>query len=558
MSAIAPVDRFRLFVHRMGRFARRLRLDLLLFPVHAWRALGGTGCQVLIAAPDLRTADPVIAADIQAGRFVFAGQSVEAGDRSPFTVIPPSDDWLRQLHSFGWLRHLRVGDTDYAQSKARIITEFWLHDQGEAGDIAWEPAVVSRRLLSLLSQSTLILRDADHEFYRRFVRSLLRQARQLRSGLSSIEVAVIRLQAIIAITMTGLSLSSQEKLTRFGLERLDQELEAQILPDGGHVSRNPAALIAILADLLPLRQAMIARGFNPSVRLMRAIERMMPMLRFFRHSDGSFCHFNGMALSTTDLIATVLAYDESLGRPVMSAGYSGYERVEAGDSVLLVDAGKPPAISASQDAHASALAMEFSCGPQMLIVNCGAPASRHGELRRAARVSAAHSTAILNDESSSRFSGPEADAQIVSGPRHVECKREMLADDATCLAMSHDGYVRSHGWMHTRFLALSPDGLRLNGVDDFVLKTSEAAVLPFLVRFHIHPSVQILTDDEIREVQLVLPDGSTWQFNANRPLTVEESLYMSDTFGSRPTEQIVVASQTGGNSAVEWSLYRLD
>jgi len=542
----------------MGRLSRRVRFDALLHPVAFWRSLGGTGCQVLIAAPDLRTADPVIAADINAGRFVLAGQSVEAGDLSPFVVIPPSDDWLRQLHSFSWLRHLRISDSELAQAKARTITEFWLQEQGKAGELAREPAVTARRILSLLSQSTLILRGADHYFYRRFVRSLLRQARQLRSSLPSIEVGVVRLQAIIAITMTGLSLSNQEKLTRFGLERLDQELEAQILPDGGHVSRNPAALIGVLADLLPLRQAMIARGLNPSARLLRAIERMMPMLRFFRHSDGSFCHFNGMAQSATDLTATVLAYDESLGQPVMSASYSGYERIEAEDSVLIVDAGKPPAIAASQDAHASTLSLEFSSGPQILIVNCGAPASRHSELRRASRVTAAHSTAILNDESSSFFSGPQADAQIVTGPRHVESKRQILADSSTCLAMSHDGYVRSHGWLHTRFLTLSPDGCRLNGVDDFRLKTTEAAVLPFIVRFHVHPAVRIAADDGEMEARLILPQGEIWQFTANRPVAIEESLYMSDIFGSRPTEQLVLSSLTGGNSAVEWSLYKVE
>ena len=558
MSAIAPGDRLRLTAHRMGRFARRMRLDTLLNPVAFWRALGGSGTQIMIAAPDLRTADPVIAADIEAGRFVLAGQSVEAGRRSPFNVIPPSDDWLRQLHGFGWLRHLRVSESSIGEARAHILTEYWLHDPGEAGELAWDPAVTARRILSFLSQSNMILRDADHDFYRLFIRSLLRQARSLRSGLSSIEIGLVRLQAIIAIAMTGLSLSNQDKLTRFGLERLDQELENQILPDGGHVSRNPAALIAVLVDLLPLRQAMIARGFNPSSRVLRAIERMMPMLRFFRHSDGSFCHFNGMATSATDLIATVLAYDEALGRPVMSASYSGYERVEAADSVLIVDAGKPPAIAASQDAHAGTLALEFSSGPQLLFVNCGAPASRHGELRRAARVTAAHSTAMLNDEPSSQFSGPEADAQIISGPRNVECKRQTLADDATCLAMSHDGYVRSHGWLHTRFITLSTDGLRLNGVDDFTLEASEGAVLPFVVRFHIHPAVRIGMGESDMAVFLDLPQGPAWQFQANRPLGVEESLYLSDTFGSRPTEQIVIESLTGGNSAVEWSLYRLD
>ena len=60
--------------------------------------------------------------------------------------------------------------------------------------------------MSFLSQSNLILRDADHEFYQLFIRSLLRQARSLRGNLASTD-GVVRLQVVIALTMTGLSLS---------------------------------------------------------------------------------------------------------------------------------------------------------------------------------------------------------------------------------------------------------------------------------------------------------------------------------------------------------------
>ena len=555
MSAIAPGDRIRLTLHRAGRIARRLRLGSVVAPFTIVRGFRSSETQILIAAPDLRTADPIIAADIESGRFVFAGQAVDTGDISPFSIIPPSRDWARQLHGFGWLRHLRSrGGSNSAFPVHRLIEE-WLQNPGEGVDQAWAPAVVARRIMSFLSQSNLILRDADHEFYQLFIRSLLRQARSLRGNLASTD-GVVRLQVVIALAMTGLSLSNQDKLTRFGLDRLDSELDNQILPDGGHISRNPAALIAILVDLLPLRQAMIARGLNPSDRAVRTIERMMPMLRFFRHSEGSFCHFNGMTASATDLIATILAYDEALGRPVMSAGYSGYERIEADDSVLIVDAGAPPAIAFSQEAHAGTLALEFSSGPQLLLVNCGAPANRYGELRRAARVTAAHSTATLNDEASCLFSGPEADAQIVAGPRAVECKRKTLSDGAVCLAMSHDGYMRSHGWLHSRFLSLATDGFQLNGVDDFKPVTGQAPTLPFTVRFHVHPSVEISESQNENFVILDTPSGERWHFQANFPLSVEESVYLSDMFGSRPTSQIVIDSVTGGNSTVEWSLYR--
>ena len=44
---------------------------------------------------------------------------------------------------------------------------------------------------------------------------------------------------------------------------------------------------------------------------------MMPMLRFFRHGDGNFALFNGMGPTPADLLATVLAYDDARGAPVV-------------------------------------------------------------------------------------------------------------------------------------------------------------------------------------------------------------------------------------------------
>ena len=81
--------------------------------------------------------------------------------------------------------------------------------------------------------------------------------------------------------------------------RLSDELGRQVLPDGGHASRNPGALIELLLDLLPLRQAFAARNVPPPPALNNAIDRMMPMLRFFRHGDGNFALFNGMGPTRT-------------------------------------------------------------------------------------------------------------------------------------------------------------------------------------------------------------------------------------------------------------------
>ena len=67
-----------------------------------------------------------------------------------------------------------------------------------------------------------------------------------------------------------------------------------MFPDGGHISRNPGVIIDLLLDLLPLKQAFTGRNIAPPPQLLNAIDRMMPMLRFFRHDDGNFALFNGM------------------------------------------------------------------------------------------------------------------------------------------------------------------------------------------------------------------------------------------------------------------------
>src|SRR5438270_6127945 len=132
-------------------------------------------------------------------------------------------------------------------------------------------------------------------------------------------------------------MAGQARLLKTMTKRLIEELESQVLPDGGHISSNPGALIDLLLDLLPLRQAFAARNVPPPPALLHAIDRMMPMLRFFRHGDGNFALFNGMGPTPPDLLATVFAYDDARGAPLANAPHSGYQRVQAEGLLVIAD-----------------------------------------------------------------------------------------------------------------------------------------------------------------------------------------------------------------------------
>jgi uncharacterized heparinase superfamily protein len=424
----------RLLVTRLiaGRGAA-FGLRVLRMPL---RLVSGFGAQtperLLIAPQDIRTTDPTIASDIYSGYFVFAGKSVNTHGQSPFEIAPPSDAWFTGLTSFSWLRHLRAADSALARANARDLVGDWTN---------WQADIAARRLLSFLSQSPLILDGADRDFYRRFMRMLGLHSKHLQRCLSDGLEGEARLTSAIAIAELGLCSQGLNSIAKRGTKLLVDELKAQILPDGGHIGRNPQMLVDLLLDLLPLRQAYAARGTSAPQMLLNAIDRMMPMLRLFRHGDGSIALFNGMGPTAAHAVATVLAYDDARAAPLAHAPHSGYERMEAGETIIIMDCGAPPPASYSREAHAGTLSFEMSCGGHRLFVNCGVPFNPRADLREATRATAAHTALIIGDTSSARFAtGAGLDrfvaGQVIAGPTDVRVRRAQDESKPATMAMS--------------------------------------------------------------------------------------------------------------------------
>lgn len=562
MSRAVIADRARLSWLVLRRKLNILKGRMMVHPVAApffWRP---SGERLVIAPQELRTADPTRASEIYASRFAFAGKVVVCDGRSPFEMAPPSREWAEALLGFAWLRHLRAANSNITRANARALVDEWIALQGTWHPIAWQPEIVARRIQSWLSQATLILDDADVRFYRRLVRNLTRQVRFLRATVNDTKDGLPRLQARIALTYASLCMARQLGHLRTATRRLVAELERQVLPDGGHISRNPGVIIEILLDLLPLSQAYVARNVAPPPALTNAITRMMPMLRFFRHGDGTLALFNGMGPTPSDLLATVLAYDEVRSPPPGQTPFSGYQRLDADASTLVMDTARPPAIEVSRDAHAGCLAFEFSSGQQRIIVNCGMPAAGRENWRQVARATAAHSTVTFNDLSSCRFFDSAAFRRsfgvlISDGPSTVTVSR-YEQDHETVLRAVHNGYAARFGIIHERFVSLSTDGATLEGEDVFLsaagTELSPDAKDSFAVRFHLHPSIRASALADAHGAVLVLPNKDVWNLDTHADtVAVEESVYLAGPDGPRRTLQIVIYGRAHLVDRVHWT-----
>ena len=554
-------DQAKLSVFLARGLLRRLLGRVAALPLLGWRFPGKID-RLLISPQDLRTADATRASEIYAGRFVFAGKVVTCDARSPFEVAPPSDDWAVALLGFGWLRHLRAADSGITRANARALVDDWITSHSALDPVAWRPDVLARRIISWLSQATLLLEDSDVRFYRRFIRSLTRHVRQLRRTVADAPDGVPRLQATVALTYASLCMAGEAAHTRTATKRLADEIARQILPDGGHISRNPGALIELLVDLLPLRQVFTARNLAPPEALLNAVDRMMPMLRFFRHGDGSFALFNGMGPTQTDLLTTILAYDDARGTPVANAPHSGYQRVEANGTVVLMDTGMAPPIAVSTEAHAGCLSFELSTKANRIVVNCGLPATSRDSWRQVARSTAAHSTVTFMDSSSCRFVESGAikhllnGAPIMGGPQRVTAER-MEQEGALVLRTSHDGYVPSFDIVHQRTLMLAADGRRLDGEDVFTASagnTIGAGRDQFAIRFHLHPLVKANRLSDAHGAMLVMANKEVWTFTAYEDrIDIEESVYLAGNDGPRRTAQLVIHGRARNVMRVQWT-----
>ncbi|NNM71127.1 heparinase II/III family protein [Enterovirga aerilata] len=547
-------DRWRLY--RLA-LAEAGRVPILWLRRHArgpsWRVPRPE--RLLFAPQDLRTSDPTIAQDIYSGLFTFAGREVETRGRSPFEIEPPTRDWARALYGFSWLRHLRAADSQLSRENARALVGEAVGPRRRelAAGVGREPRVVARRTISFLCQSPLVLNGADPAFYNAFLRAIGRGVALLEAEAVGARIPLDRLAAAIALSYAALCCSGLENRLRRATRLLGAELDAQILPDGGHVSRHPGVLIELLLDLLPLRLLYASRAIEAPEALGRAIDRMMPMLRYLRGGGRELALFNGMGPTAVDQIATLLSYDSVRGSPPSYAEQSGYARLESGGTVLIADTGRAPPLDSAGAAHAGCLSFEMTAGGAPLVVNVGAPLAP-GPARTAARRTAAHSTLALGEVSSgllledargeiARFVERRLGPVLVAGPGEVRVERGIDADGWVVVSARHDGYEARFGIAHERRWSLAPDGARLEGVDRLLGagRPRERAPGPVL-RFHLHPDVQAAREASPNAVALKLGrSGEVWRFRSeNAPAALEDSIYFGGPQGRRPTRQIVV------------------
>ncbi len=565
-------------MRRVGRILlRQLRL---LNWFHRFRLIGPHPIRLLAVPGDARPGDPVRGARLITGRFVEAGQILTKSGRAGiaaetwtageiWTAKGITEGWRVRLHSFGWLRDLdATSDCDTAKQQAEDLMRAWLEVHDRWQSFAWQPEILSRRIIAWMCHAPLILSTDDHIYRSRVLNSLARQSRHLARRVEDAEAGPARMIAIIGLCYSGLFLPQGGARLKRARQLLERELQTVVLPDGGVVTRSPTDALKLFEDLTGLRRAFERSREEVPGELIKALDRLAPAIRALVHGDGYLALFNGSYEDKDREVLDILGDDYAGMNAHDNGRHSGFQRLSQGDSVIIMDAGPPSPAAYSRNNHAGTLSFEMSVGEDRMVVNCGSltslpdPAAtslrnvRVAELNLMARSTAAHSTLVVNDTNSSEVLD---NGQIGDGPTVVDFDRREEGG-AIWFEARHDGYRRRYGVDHRRRLFLSADGNDFRGEDTLIVMRGRSRPLKFDVRFHLHPDVTVEPDGEDDAFLLRLDSGAQFRFRVRGGLAaLDDSLYLGRR--ERPVQgrQIVVSGNVQpGETIVNWSFRRVN
>ena len=501
-------------------------------PFYQSRLNGPAPDRLYVIPSDPYTADVEFANSFLAGRMALAGETLDCDGEisSAWQRIEPASPMWKFMHEFAWARHLAALGDD-AQRPARAILASWLDLHEKWSPVAWTPTLTGERLLNICAHGPLFLRGGDALWRSRVLTSLARQTRHLANSAHRADSGLEKLMAATALAITGYCLPGCEAEGERGLELVRRETRLQILPDGGHESRNPAAQLAISIRIQSIFNTLEQRNI-PAPGFLRNIElRTSAMARFFRVADGRIAVFHGGNEGDAKAVIAAQTGASEEVTPTGYAKYSGYQKLTGGRSLVIFDVAPT---QGGVSGFNSVGSFHFSDGRSRMITNCGNGGHLGRKWQRATRAAAAHSTLSFGEggahkvvfSKTSHQRGEETNGQLVEFTAFADPENPI-------------------GFEYSRRLFLSSGGTDLRGEDRLVRIPSDLRD-DACWRFHFHPGIRASLARDRKSVLLALPSREGWRFRASgADISIEKSIYFQESGLPIATEQIVMTPNRG-------------
>ena len=459
----------------------------------------------------------------------------------------------KNLNSFFWLFSL---DLNSSKKNTQDIILQWIEKNYRYNFKSWEVDIVAQRIIAWISNSRLTYEDGKNDYKKKFNNIIKKQINHLINETEQSEWVDDKMIGCSAIILAGLSYQDKDGHLKIGLNLLKKLIKLSFNNDGFPKSRNIRQLNFYLKYFILIREWFKESQNEIPNYINEHIYYLGQAYAFTWQNNKVDLLFNGNHETNNfdfDYYLKRLGY--SFTNPFNELG--GYAILNNKKTSLIMDVGASPDKKFSSNYQAGALSFEILSNGKKLICNSGYFQNYNHQLNELSKSSAIHSTLILDDRSSCRFTKDRHDGSKVSQGLKITQKNVVFEKNYWKISATHDGYLKQYGVLHNREVEFYPEQIKFIGHDKIIFKDN-IKNLKFEIRFHLEPSVKIMKTQDNKSILIDL-NGEGWKFNSNNNnINIDNGLYFGRKNFFVDNQNIVISGMTNDKDQnIRWEFTKI-
>ena len=461
------------------------------------------------------------------------------------------DKDLKKLHSFYWLFTIDLKST---KKITHSIIQNWIKKNQNYNSEIWEIDILSKRIISWISNFQITYEDTSEEYKFIFNNSIMKQTNHLINEINRSEKVDNKMIGCTAIILIGLSYN-KEKFLSYGLDLLKKIINSSFDGEYFPKSRNIRQLLFYLKNFILIRE-LLKESLNEIPEYLNEIIHYSGKAYIFLiGSIKQSLLFNGnndSNLSDFDKYLNLYKYKFSYN----SYELGGYSVLKNKNIIMAMDIGSAPEKKYSENYQSGPLSFEAIYKGNKIICNSGYFQNHKHKLNKISKSSVAHSTLILNNKSASTFRKKNGLNMLENGLKSLD-KNIVFEKNFWSIKSSHNGYLKEFGTIHERTLEFFPESEKFVGRDKLIKKKNFKSTV-FEIRFHLMPNSKVTKTQDNRTVLIEL-ENSGWRFYTNHEIIdIETGLYFGKKNRYIENQNIFISGNTlKEDQLIEWEISKI-
>ena len=460
---------------------------------------------------------------------------------------------FEKLNNFFWFFSL---DLRSSKEITQSVIINWINNNGRYNQKSWSIDLVSKRIISWLSNHQLTYENSKEEYRLKFDYIIQKQTNHLLNEIKNSKELENKLVGCAAIILTGLTYQDNKNYLNNGLSILKKIIKSSIDNYGFPKSRNIKQLCLYLKYFIIIREWFKESQNDVPEYIDETIYYLGLSYAFIWQNIKQDLFFNGNYISNNE------EFDHYLKR--FSYKFNNENRELAGYAilknkkiVLAMDVGSSPSKNFSKNYQSGALSFEIISNGKKLISNSGYFPNRYNKLNKLSKSSALQSTLIVEDHSSCSFKKIEKFNFTISEGLKIIKKNIIQEENYWKISAAHDGYLKKFGLIHEREIEFYPEQKKFVGFDKIYNK-SLGKNTKFDIRFHLHPNTKVMKTQDNKSILIEL-EGEGWRFSCDKfDINIDNGLYFGNKNSYAQNQNIFISGiTTNQNENITWQLNKI-